>query len=343
MWWPAIGGLVVGVGGLIYPKALGVGYSVIGDMLQGDNATTLILGVLIVKSVIWCVSLGSGTSGGVVAPLLMLGAALGAFESHFLPNEGAGFWPMISMAAVLGATMRVPFTGVIFALELTHDVNSMLPLLVGVIVAYGFTVLVLRRSILTEKVARRGYNLGQEYALDPLEMLQVKDVMRTTTLALSPELSVHDVAARIQQKTTGQRQRLYPVVDENGCLLGITTRDELQDLIQKFGSNGAGTTIENSIKRDVTAAYTDESLAQVAARMADTGHNRMPVLERGADRRVVGMVSLSDLLKARGRTLEEERVREQVIRLRWLLPGRGVRTLPAQEPIETPPPERTKR
>jgi CBS domain-containing protein len=231
--------------------------------------------------------------------------------------------------------MRVPFTGVIFALELTHDVNSMLPLLVGVIVAYGFTVLVLRRSILTEKVARRGYNLGQEYALDPLEMLVVREVMRTTTLALSPDLSVHDVAMRIQQKSTGQRQRLYPVVDENSSLLGITTRDELQEMIQKFGNNGAGTTIEGSIKRDVTVAYVDEPLARVAARMADTGHNRMPVLERGPERRVVGMVSLSDLLKARGRTLEEERVREQVIRLRWLLPGRGVRTL-AQTDEPTP-------
>ncbi|MBF6598924.1 MAG: chloride channel protein [Dehalococcoidia bacterium] len=344
MWWPAIGGLVVGVGGVIYPKALGVGYSVIGDMLQGDNATKLILGVLLVKSVIWAVSLGSGTSGGVVAPLLMMGAALGAFESRFLPNEGPGFWPMISMAAVLGGTMRVPFTGVIFALELTHDVNALLPLLVAVVVAYGSTVLILRRSILTEKVARRGYNLGQEYALDPLEMLLVRDVMRTTTLALSPELSVREVAARIQQKATGQKQRLYPVVDAGGSLLGITSRDALQEMIQKSGSDGVGTTIESSIERDVSVAYPDEPLAQVAFRMAGTGHNRMPVLERGAERRVIGMVSLSDLLKARGRTLEEERVRERVIRLRWLLPGRRVETIaPPEEPIVvSEPPDRTK-
>ena len=340
MWWPAIGGVVVGAGGLIFPQALGVGYGTIGDMLKGDNTSSLILGVLLVKSTIWAVSLGSGTSGGVLAPLLMMGAALGGLEAHFLPNEGTGFWPFISMAAVLGGTMRAPFTGVIFALELTHDVNSLLPLMVAVVVSYGCTVLVLRRSILTEKVARRGYNLGQEYGLDPLEMLLVRDVMRTTIVALSPNLSVRDVATRMQQKAPGQKQRLYPVVDGGGALVGVTTRDDLQELIDRYGSDGTGVTIEDRIERNACVAYVDEPLAQVAFRMADTGFTRLPVLERGDERRVVGMVSLADLMKARSRTLEEERVREQVIRLRWLLPGRGPRIL-SEEAVTTisEPPE----
>ncbi len=154
MWWPAIGGLVVGLGGLVFPQALGVGYDTIGQLLQGDVPRATIAGILIVKSIIWAVSLGSGTSGGVLAPLLMIGGAVGGVESLFLPFEGAGFWPLVSMGAILGGTMRSPFTGIVFALELTHDFNLLLPLLVANVIAYGFTILTLKRSILTEKIAR---------------------------------------------------------------------------------------------------------------------------------------------------------------------------------------------
>ncbi len=189
MWWPAIGGLVIGLGGFLFPQALGVGYDVIGDLLQGDVTGRVILGILIVKSIIWSVSLGSGTSGGVLAPLLMMGGALGGVEAWFLPAEGVGFWPLVSMGAILGGTMRSPLTGVVFALELTHDVNMLLPLLVAVTIAHGFTVLVLRRSILTEKIARRGYHLSREYAIDPLEILFVREVMRANIAALPPSRS----------------------------------------------------------------------------------------------------------------------------------------------------------
>ncbi len=181
MWWPAIGGLAIGIGGLIFPQALGVGYDTIGALLQGDVPRKVILGILLVKGAIWAISLGSGTSGGVLAPLLMMGGALGGVEAMFLPHEGAGFWPLVSMGAVLGGTMRAPFTGVIFALELTHDMNMLVPLLLAVTLAYGFTVLTMRRSILTEKVARRGYHLSCEYAVDPLEILSVSEVMRPST------------------------------------------------------------------------------------------------------------------------------------------------------------------
>src|SRR6185369_9166524 len=123
-----------------FPQALGVGYDTIGALLQGDVPRKTILGILLVKSTIWAVSLGSGTSGGVLAPLLMMGGALGGLEAGFLPDEGTGFWPLVSMGAILGGTMRSPLTGVIFALELTHDVNMLLPLLVAVTLAHAFTV-----------------------------------------------------------------------------------------------------------------------------------------------------------------------------------------------------------
>ena len=136
MWWPAIGGLAVGLGGFVFPQALGVGYDTIGALLQGSVAHHVIWGILLVKSFIWAVSLGSGTSGGVLAPLLMMGGALGGLEAMFLPNEGAGFWPLISMGAILGGTMRSPFTGIVFAMELTHDMNVILPLLVASVIAH---------------------------------------------------------------------------------------------------------------------------------------------------------------------------------------------------------------
>ncbi|MCA1666219.1 MAG: chloride channel protein [Thermomicrobia bacterium] len=198
MWWPAIGGLVIGIGGLIFPQALGVGYDTIGSLLQGNVATRIIIGVLVVKSLIWSISLGSGTSGGVLAPLLMMGGALGGVEALFLPHVSAGFWPLISMGAILGGTMRSPFTGVVFALELTHDINALLPLTIAVFLAHGFTVLTLRRSILTEKVARRGYHLSREYAVDPLEILFVREVMRTNIVALPLGASSKELARSLR-------------------------------------------------------------------------------------------------------------------------------------------------
>src|SRR5262249_36283565 len=148
---------------------------------------------------------------GVLAPLLMMGGALGGVESWFLPAEGVGFWPLVSMAAILGGTMRSPLTGVVFSLELTHDFNMVLPLLVAVTIAHGFTVLVLKRSILTEKIARRGYHVSREYAVDPLEILFVREVMRTNIAALpadAPVDSIRNSVIDARQK----RQRLFPVV-----------------------------------------------------------------------------------------------------------------------------------
>ena len=178
---------------MIFPQALGVGYDTIRALLQGDVPRTIIAGVLLVKSAIWMISLGSGTSGGVLAPLLMMGAALGGVEACFLPREGAGFWPLVSMGAILGGTMRAPFTAILFALELTHDINMLLPLLVAGMLAHATTVLLLKRSILTEKVARRGFHITREYATDPLEILFVREVMRTRLVALPAEATVEEL------------------------------------------------------------------------------------------------------------------------------------------------------
>jgi H+/Cl- antiporter ClcA len=231
MWWPAIGGIAIGAGGLICPSALGVGYDSIGALLKGSMLTDAVLLLMIVKWTIWSIALGSGTSGGVLAPLLMLGGALGALEGLVLPNEGPGFWALISMGAVLGGTMRSPLTGVMFAAEITHDWNALLPLTVAVAISHGFTVLVMRRSILTEKVARKGLHITREYAIDPLEVLLVADVMRP----LEPEIQegftarTNETLRTVAMRMARDNVTLFVVLDENDQAVGEIA---LQDMLE---------------------------------------------------------------------------------------------------------------
>jgi H+/Cl- antiporter ClcA len=303
MWWPAIGGLTIGLGGLIFPQALGVGYDTIAGLLQGSVTTHVILGVLLVKWFIWAVSLRSGTSGGVLAPLLMMGGALGGLEAMFLPNEGAGFWPLISMGAILGGTMRSPFTSIVFAFELTHDANVFLPLLVGSVIAHAFTVLTLKRSILTEKVVRRGYHLSREYAVDPLEILFVREVMRTTIAVLPAASTIAQIQASLNSDHR-QKQRLLPVVNADGTLAGVLTRKDIRDCKNQDGNAALQRTLSEVARTNTSNVYSDEPLRVVVYRMAETGFTRMPVVDR-ASGKFLGLISLDDLLKARARHLEE--------------------------------------
>jgi CBS domain-containing protein len=334
MWWPLIGGLAIGLGGMVFPQALGVGYDTIGALLQGSVTTKVILGVLIVKWFIWAVSLGSGTSGGVLAPLLMMGGALGGVEAMFLPNEGPGFWPLISMGAILGGTMRSPFTSIVFAFELTHDANVFLPLLVGSVIAHAFTVLTLKRSILTEKVARRGYHLSREYAVDPLEVLFARDVMRTKVAVLPAASSLREFQTALTDHW--QSQRLLPVVDEAGILVGVVTRGDLHKRMSQEGEEVLQRRLCELVHKETVEVFPDEPLRSVVYRMAEKQVTRVPVVEPDT-RKFVGLVALDDLLKARARHLEEEKRRERVLDLRFFLPGGGAQDREeATEPSETP-------
>jgi chloride channel protein, CIC family len=321
MWWPAFGGLVIGIGGWISPRAMGVGYDSIAALLQGNMTVRVMLGLLLVKWIIWSVSLGSGTSGGVLAPLLIMGGALGGVMATVLPNEGIGFWPLVSMGAILGGTMRSPFTGIIFALELTHDVTVLLPLLLAAVIAHGFTVLTLRRSILTEKVARRGYHLSREYAVDPLEILFVREVMRTNIAVLPAEISAKDL---VQSLPSGfaHGQRLYPVVDDDGRFTGVVTRGDLRKFLQEPAGENGERRITELVRSVSGTAFPDEPLRVVVYRMAETGLTRLPVVQRNDSSKLVGMISLDDLLKARVRNLDAERRRERVLTVRQFFPSR---------------------
>jgi chloride channel protein, CIC family len=316
MWWPAIGGVFVGIGGLIFPSALGVGYDTIRGLLQSNVPATIFAGVLLVKSAIWMISLGSGTSGGVLAPLLMMGAALGGIESIFLPHSGPGFWPLVSMGAILGGTMRSPFTGIVFAVELTHDFNMLLPLMVACFLAHLFTVLTLKRSILTEKISRRGYHLSREYAVDPLEILFVREVMRTNVVVLPYDETLEEAHHLIHSTENPKGQHLFPVLGPGSELTGVVTRNQLVQLYQRMRDQAPTIQLTEIATQNPQVAFADEPLRVVVNRMADTGFTRFPVLDPRGDGRIVGMVALSDLLQARTRNLEDERARERVLRIR---------------------------
>ncbi|HTC94863.1 MAG TPA: chloride channel protein [Terriglobales bacterium] len=336
MWWPAIGAVAIGVGGYIFPPALGVGYDVIASLLRGDAARYVIIGILLVKSSMWVISLGSGNSGGILAPLLMMGGGLGAALAWFLPYQGAGFWPLLGMAAVLTGAIGSPLTAMVFAVELTHDVNMLLPLLIAVTFSHAFIALTLPRSIVTEKLSRRGYHLSREYSTDPLENVLVHVVMRTNIIALPGKISIQELTQSLRAERGRTGQWLYPVVESDQTLLGVITRKELQNLVSQDGDD-SGKAPQNLELADVVTknpkpvvAYPDEPLRAVVYRMAESGLTRLPVIQRanhshGAKQasdtnagvnKLVGMVSLNDLLKARVLNLEAERKRERILPIR---------------------------
>jgi CBS domain-containing protein len=227
------------------------------------------------------------------------------------------------MGAILGGTMRSPFTGIVFALELTHDINMLLPLMVACFLAHLFTVLTLKRSILTEKISRRGYHLSREYSLDPFEILFVKEVMATNVVALPGDATVDDARELIRSPERPRGQYLFPVIDGKGELLGVLTRTRLTELFDQAPGMAGSLNLADIAVKDTVVAYADEPLRVVVHRMAESGFTRLPVLDPQSDRRLVGMISLDGLLRARSQNLSEERARERVLHIRLPFGRRG--------------------
>ena len=283
MWWPAIGGVVIGLGGLIFPRALGTGYDVIASLVSGDQAWSLILGVLIVKSIIWSFSLGSGTSGGILAPLLMIGGALGALAAPLLPSLQVGAWPLVGMAAVLSGAIGCPLTSVVLSMELTHNYALMLPLLAAAVAAHAFTVLFQKRSILTERLSRRGHHLSREYSVDPLEAMIVSQIMQSDTGDFAPE---------------------------SMSLKGLQFLDG-----ERGAAGKASGAMEEPVPVAELVAFPGETLRALAERMATRHLSVIRVVEPGSGR-VLGQVTLEDILQARIRSHERENRLERVRSLR---------------------------
>jgi CIC family chloride channel protein len=311
MWWPALAGLVVGVGGLGAPRALGVGYDVIGDLLAGRLPTAEIGRLLVIKAAIWIVALASGTSGGVLAPLLILGGALGAIEGHWLPG-GSACWALVGMAAMMGGTMRAPLAAALFAAELTGAFQGLPGLMAASAAAYGVTVLLLKRSILTEKIARRGLHLTREYSADPFQMMRVRDVMVEAVETLGAELPVDQAVAFFTGPVV--RHKSYPVLDEKGRVVGMAPRAEIMRWIAEGPHEG--TTLGDVISdAAMLVGSPDESVGTLAERMVAEDVGRVPIVDD--EGRLVGLVTRKDLLRvhARQRALEAERQATPPIRI----------------------------
>jgi len=323
-WWPALGGVIIGLGGLVEPRALGVGYDVIATFLGGNAELSLVVGILVVKTLIWSLSLGSGTSGGVLAPVFMIGAALGGLEARVFPAVAPGFWSLISLAATMGGVMRSPLTGVIFALELTHDWTALLPLTIASSAAYGLSVLALKRSVLTEKVARKGFHLTREYSVDPLESLLVGDVMTPAPTVFRAKAPLGEALASLVAELNGGTQnggrgeRLFPVLDDEGGLAGVVTRTQLVRAALSPEGERPSTLRELGL-HEPRVCHPDMTLREAAHLFAERGITRAPVVADRDPRRVLGMVSLADLLEGRLRDLHEEKISERVIDLRELV------------------------
>ncbi|MER9492063.1 chloride channel protein [Mesorhizobium sp. M0320] len=309
MWWPMIGGLVVGIGGLIEPQALGVGYDNIADMLDGRLIATAALVLLVVKAIIWSVALGSGTSGDVLAPLLIMGGAMGAVLAGILPEGTPGFRPLLAMAATMGGTMRAPLTATFFAVELTGNTHVLVPLIAACAAAHAVTVLLMKRSILTEKIARRGHHLVREYGVDPFALTRVREVMTAQVESVPATMTLHGAAAFLTAPQT--RHPSFPVVSEDGQVLGVIDPPAILRW-RRAGKHRTTTLGELLDGGKLTLAYPDEYLEGLSDKLLMANVSHLPVVAR-EDARLVGYVGWKDLMRVRSKKAAEERDRSTLL------------------------------
>jgi CIC family chloride channel protein len=302
MWWPALGAVVVGIGGLIDPRVLGAGYGNIQALLDGSLVLKAILLLLVVKAVVWLVALGSGTSGGVLAPLLILGGALGGIAGQWLPG-GSGGWALVGMAGVMSAAMRAPLTAAIFAVELTGHFAALPDTIATAGAAYAVAVLIMKRSILTEKISRRGRHVLQEYSVDPLALAQAGRIMSRMPDTLAEQMSVRDAIRFFEAQA---RHRSYPVVDGEGRPLGMASRaDALRWRQAEIDDSTLGEQVSD---RSLPVVHPDSPASDVANLMISEDIGRVCVVAPDTGR-LIGIIARRDLLQPRAGSLREERDR----------------------------------
>jgi CIC family chloride channel protein len=316
LWWPAIGALGLGIIGYLVPRVLGVGYDTIGDILNASLAWKLLLVVMLAKAVALVISLGSGTSGGLLAPMFMSSAAMGGVFAMAInrifpeANLSAGAFALVAMGAVFGSASRATFTFIIFAFEITRDYNSVLPLMLVSVIADGIAMLLMpRASIMTEKLARRGLYIHQEYETDVLQQVVVAETMDKETPTLPAEMKINELSDRVSRHDpeVTRHQGMF-VLDASGKLAGLITRGDLMRALAKDPSGN--TTVLDAASRDLIVTYPDESLHQAAAKMLCNNIGRLPVVNRAQPQHLVGYLGRSGIMAARLRRLNEEHVRE---------------------------------
>ncbi|MGV8856771.1 MAG: chloride channel protein [Devosia sp.] len=304
MWWPAMGGLIVGLGGLIEPRALGVGYDIIADLVSGDIVVQAVVSILLVKAVIWLIALSSGTSGGVLAPLLILGGTMGWLVGQVLPGDPA-IWALLGMAGMMGGTMRAPLTATFFVIELTGDLHLLLPLFTTTVAAFAVTVLLLRRSMLTEKIARRGRHITREYGTDPFELTRASEIMVKSVDTLPASMPVEEAAAFFGD--IAHAHRSYPVVMPDYVLAGMASRADA--LRWGASSTQREQTLYDVVSdADMPVAFPDDVVGRVTDLMIAADLGRIAVVDPES-RKLVGLIARKDILRLRSTslTLESER------------------------------------
>lgn len=302
MWWPMIGGICVGIGGLIDPRALSVGYDNIDHLLKGDLSTMSALSLLLVKMTIWGIALGSGTSGGVLAPLLIIGGAMGMALTAILPIASAGFWPLLAMAATMGGTMRIPLTATFFAVEVTGAIDCFLPVLAACTAAYTVAILMMRRSILTERLARRGHHILCEYHVQTFALTRVEDVMTRSVQTVPASMTLRDAASFLIDPDT--IHPTFPVVDEDRRVLGVLDPPSVMKWRRKRHPRTAQ--LHNLLQAEKPViAHPDEHLEAVAERMNSANVAHVPVVNRNTGR-LVGYLCWKDIVSVHAGPSKEE-------------------------------------
>jgi H+/Cl- antiporter ClcA len=316
LWWPAIGALGLGIIGYFVPRVLGVGYDTIGDILNANLAWKLLLVVMVAKAVALVISLGSGTSGGLLAPMFMSSAAMGGVFAmgvdRILPaaNLSAGAFALVAMGAVFGAASRATFSFIIFAFEITRDYNSVLPLMLVSVIADGIAMwLMPRASIMTEKLARRGLHIHQDYEADVMQQVRVSETMDPDVPTLPASMTVNELSDLIARRdpAVGRHQGMF-VLDADGKLAGVITRG---DVMRALDADPSGAlTVLDAGTRAVIVTYPDEMLHDASSKMLRNNIGRLAVVDRKDPRKVVGYLGRPGIMAARLRRLDEEHVRE---------------------------------
>lgn len=323
MWWPACGAVIVGVGGVIDPRVLGVGYDSIHGLMMARIVGMSLLSLLVLKAIVWAVALGSGTSGGVLAPLLIMGGAMGAWLGHWLPWGDPGLWAMAGMAAMMAGMMNIPITATIFVLELSHDLNLLPVLLISAAASFAVAVLTSRRSILTAKLARRGQHVSREYEVDLLDLTRVGDVMETDI----PRVTKHTTIAELSKLTLGRtavsRHQGIIIVDDESRLAGIITRGDVMRALQR-DPEGRSTVLECGCT-DVLVAHPDELLSDALRLMLRYDVGRLPVVSRDQPSHVVGYLGRSSILRAHSKGVQNDEQRERRLPNRKTVRNQNVR------------------
>ena len=315
MWWPAIGALGLGIIGYFVPRVLGVGYDTISDILNAKMLLGALLAVMVFKSAALVISLGSGTSGGLLAPMFMVSAAMGSAFAIIVDkiwpaaNLAPGAFALVAMGAVFGAASRAAFTFIIFAFEITRDYNSVLPLMLVTVIADAIAVHYAKNSIMTEKLARRGLHIHTDYEPDVLQSVTVGQTMSKEFDAVPTSMTVAELGERITKRDPAvtHHQGVF-IVDANGRLAGIITRADIMRALEKETS-GKMTVLEAGSPNPVVT-YPNEVLYDAAARMLRSNVGRLPVCSWEDPGRPVGYLGRSQVMAARLRRLEEEYVRE---------------------------------